>query len=154
MSIWNRCYEIVIISLNTWRYIKAIRKLKSLHCEIPVASCTPFSCCLWIWMGVGCFVWFSTMKSLPFSKVLYSMIQLRKQIFIKSSLFHFWSDLGYFLILLTIVSTSLLLYLGRRVWLGRGKGWKPCPVPPTSSLVPSSVSCLMWAAKVSHWVRD
>lgn len=127
MFIWNRCYEIVIISLNTCRYIKAIRKAKSLHCEIPLASCTPFVCCLWIWIGVG-FLLFSTSKSLPFSKLLYSLIQLRKQIFIKSSLFHFWSDLGYFLISLTIDSTSLLLYLGKRVWLGSGKDWKSCLV--------------------------
>lgn len=70
MFIWNRCSEVFIISINMCRYIKANRKVKSLHCEVPVASCTLFVCLFMNQDGVGCFVWFSMRKSLLFYEVL------------------------------------------------------------------------------------
>lgn len=56
MFIWNRCSEVFVISINTCRYIKANRKVKSLHCEMPVASCTLFVVYESGWGGLLCMV--------------------------------------------------------------------------------------------------
>lgn len=80
-----------------------------------------------------------------------SLIQLRKQLFIESSLFHFWNALAHFLISLTTVDTSLLLGLGRRLGLV-GERLKMVPCPVYWSPDPSLVSCFMLAAKINHWM--